>query len=156
MRRDPSVGQAGHVNSATRNIWANVLFATCIALTVLNGVVVGYGAIWFQIGGSGADAEDYQISAGGYGAAAFALLAVVPGVLGFARPRVLALVCTISAVIFALLAVRSAGLASEAYDRGPGINSPWDGIGGVLLLPWSLALVVLGVLGVGRLARPRR
>lgn len=144
------------MKSVMRNTWANVVFASCITLTVLTGVVVGYGVVWFQIGGSGPSVEDYQISAGGYGAAAFVLLAVVPGVIGFARPRVLAVVCVVSAAVFTLLAARSAALSTEVDERGLASHSPWDGVGGVLLMPWSLVLVVLGVLGVARLVRVRR
>ena len=144
------------MKSVTRNTWANVLFASCIALTVLTGVVVGYGVLWFQIGGSSPSVEDYQISAGGYGAAAFVLLVVVPGVLGFARPRVLAVACLVSAAVFALLAARSAALSTKVDDRGLASNSPWDGVGGVLLMPWSLVLVVLGVVGAARLVTVRR
>jgi hypothetical protein len=140
----------------TREVWANVLFSVCIVLTVATGFVVGYGAVWFQLFGDTADAEDYQVSAGGYGAAAAVLLLAVLAVLAFRRPRWLAFGAAGVAALYTLLALRSAQLAGDVDDRGPGLDSAWDGIGGVALMPWSLVLVVLGTLGVARLVRRSR
>ena len=45
--------------------------------TMLNGFVVGYGAVWFQLFGEQADRGDYLTSAGGYLGAAV-VLALTP------------------------------------------------------------------------------
>ncbi len=48
----------------------------------LNGVVVGYGAIWFQLFGETPDRSDYLVSAGGYAAAAGVLVLAAVGLAG--------------------------------------------------------------------------
>jgi hypothetical protein len=135
----------------TRAIWTNVVLAVGIVLTALTGVVVGYGPVWFQIGGSGPDAEDYRVSAGGYAAAAVVLLVSLLAVVAFRGARVLLAGTSVAAALLAVLAVRSLRLAAGAYDPGPGMNTALDGIGGVVAMPWTWVLVVLGLLGAARL-----
>lgn len=77
------------ITGLTRAIWTNVVLASGAVLTALTGFVVGYGSIWFQIGGR-PDAEDYQVSAGGYAAAAVVLVAAIPAVIAFRGAEVLA------------------------------------------------------------------
>ena len=70
-----------------RHVWVTVCWVGAVTATALNGVVVGYGAVWFQLFGETADAEDYLVSAGGYGAAAVVLVLAVPGILTHRGPR---------------------------------------------------------------------
>ena len=69
------------------NGWITTAWVAAVLATALNGVVVGYGAVWFQLFGESADAEDYLVSAGGYGAAAVVLLLAVPAILTHRAPR---------------------------------------------------------------------
>lgn len=140
------------VTGLTRAIWTNVVLAAGIVLTALTGFVVGYGSVWFQIGGV-PDAEDYRVSAGGYAAAAVVLVAAIPAVVAFRGAEVLLAGTAVVAALYLVLAVRSARLAAAAADRGPGINTALDGIGGVVAMPWTWFLVTLGVAGSARLLR---
>ena len=54
-----------------------VLWVLAVVATTVNGFVVGYGAVWFQLFGEQADRGDYLTSAGGYLGAA-AVLALAP------------------------------------------------------------------------------
>lgn len=146
MEREP------RITWLTRAIWTNAVLATGVVLTALTGVVVGYGSVWFQIGG-GPDAEDYRVSAGGYAAAAVVLLLSVPAVRAFHGARALLAGTSVVAAIQAVLAVRSVRLAAEASDPGPGINTALDGMGGVIAMPWTWLLVALGLVGSARLVR---
>ena len=137
----------------TRVIWVNVALGVCVVLTVLTGLVVGYGVVWFQIGGSTPDAEDYQISAGGYAAAAALLAVSLPALLAYRSARWLVIGASWFASLYLVLAVRSTVLAAEVDDPGPGINTALDGVGGVVGLPWAWVLVLLGLTGALRLAR---
>lgn len=140
------------ITGLTRAIWTNVVLAAGAVLTALTGFVVGYGSVWFQIGGR-PDAEDYQVSAGGYAAAAVVLIAVIPAVIAFRGADVLLAGTAVVAALFLVLAVRSARLAAVTDDPGPGMNTALDGIGGVLAMPWAWLLVILGVAGSVRLVR---
>jgi hypothetical protein len=137
----------------TRVIWANVALCVCVVLTILTGLVVGYGVVWFQIGGSTPDAADYQLSAGGYAAAAALLAVALPALVAYRSARWLVLGASWFAALYLVLAVRSTVLAAEVDDPGPGINTTLDGVGGVVGMPWSWVLVVLGLSGLVRLAR---
>ena len=138
----------------TRAIWTNVVLAVCVVMTALTGFVVGYGVVWFQIGGA-PDAEDYLISAGGYAAAAALLAVALPALVAFRGPRWLVFGSSWISAMYVVLAVRSALLAAGAEDPGPGINTALDGIGGVGLMPWAWAwaLLALGTAGTWRLVR---
>jgi hypothetical protein len=132
--------------------WVTIGWVVAVVATALNGLVVGYGAIWFQLFGESADAEDYQVSAGGYGAAAAVLALAVPAILAHRAPRWLVWPAGFSAVILGLLAVGSISASSRAEPVRSPINTAWDGIGGVLWAPWTWALVALGLHGVYRFA----
>jgi hypothetical protein len=137
----------------TRVIWANVALCVCVILTILTGLVVGYGVVWFQIGGSAPGAEDYRMSAGGYAAAAALLAVSLPALVAYRSARWLVLGASWFAALYLVLAVRSTVLAREVDDRGPGVDTMLDGVGGVVGMPWSWVLVVLGLTGLVRLAR---
>lgn len=139
------------VTAHARRIWVSVGWISAIIATALNGVLVGYGAVWLQFFGETADAEDYRVSAGGYGAAAVVLVLAVIGVLTHRGPRWLAWVAGVSAVIMGLLAANSAAASAQAEPVSSPINTVWDGIGGVLWAPWTWALVALGIHGLYRL-----
>jgi hypothetical protein len=130
-----------------------VVLAVCVVLTILTGLVAGYGVVWFQIAGSTPDAEDYQMSAGGYATAAALLAAALPALVAFRGPRWLMFGSSWFAALYLVLAVRSTVLASGVDDPGPGINTALDGVGGVVGTPWSWILVLLGLTGTVRLAR---
>ena len=133
--------------------WITAGWVGAVLATALNGIVVGYGAIWLQFFGETADAEDYSVSAGGYGAAAVVLALAVPAIWTHRAPRWLVWPAGVSAAVLGLLAVRSAAAASRAEAVSAPINTAWDGIGGVLWAPWTWVLVGLGVQGLYRLAR---
>jgi hypothetical protein len=124
--------------------------------TALNGLVVGYGAIWFQLFGERADRGDYLVSAGGYAAAAAVLVLAAVGVAGLRGPVWAGRASASLAVVLAVLAARSAGIAA-GMPEDHGFNGPLDGAGGVLALPWTWPLLVAGVRGAHRLlhSRPR-
>ena len=104
-----------------------VLWVLAVVATTVNGFVVGYGAVWFQLFGEQADRGDYLTSAGGYlGAAA---------VLALAGTRSL-----------------STGLSLEGPTGSFGGLD--DGLGGVVLLPWCWLL--LWAAGHSSLDRLRR
>lgn len=140
------------VTGLTRAIWTNVMLAAGAVLTALTGFVVGYGSVWFQIGGR-PDAEDYQVSAGGYAAAAVVLVAAIPALIAFRGAEVLLAGTAMVAALYLVLAVRSARLAAVVEDPGPGMNTALDGMGGVLAMPWAWFLLTLGVAGSVRLVR---
>lgn len=129
----------------TRSAWVGAVVATA-----LNGVVVGYGVLWLQFFGETPDAEDYTVSAGGYGAAAAVLALAVPALLTFHGPRWLAFPAGGSAVLLGLLALGSAAAAAGAVRDDRPIDTVWDGVGGVLWAPWTWVLVVLGGRAVAR------
>jgi hypothetical protein len=116
-------------------------------LTALNGVVVGYGALWFQIGDS-ANRDDYLVSSGGYAAASLLIASAVAGNLLRRGAAWFSYAGSVTAVLLGVAAVVSWSQGRVVEDRGAGISGVWDGVGGVVLLPWSWAIVVLLVLSV--------
>lgn len=131
--------------------WALII---CVSL---NGVIVGFGAIILVFSGS-AQRSDYLVSAGGYGAAATVLVFAAVGAAGLNGPVWAGRAAAAVAVLLAALAVRSAMVASSLADDN-NWNGPLDGIGGVVLVPFSWPLLIAGVRGGYRLAtgtvRPR-
>lgn len=139
------------MGAVSRRRWVPAGWVGAVTATILNGIVVGYGAIWFQLFGDTADAEDYSVSAGGYGAAAVVLALAVPAILGHRGPRWLVWPTGVAAVVLGFLAARSVDASARAAQSGFPINTAWDGIGGVIWAPWTWALVALGVRGLYRL-----
>lgn len=132
---------------ATRGrLAASVLLGCCVALTLPTGLVVGWLATELMFFGARPTAEDHQVAAGAYGAAAVALAlgAVALRVHGTTRWQVP--VSLASAAVLAWLAMSSAMDAAASSEPGSGINHWWDGAGGVLACPWTWPLVVMGVL----------
>ena len=141
--------------SVTRlHLLASVLLGICVVLTVLTGLVVGWLATALMFFGARPTAEDHQVAAGAYGAAAAALLlgAVALRVHGTTRWQVP--VSLTSAGVLALLALSSAMEAASSSDPGSGVNQWWDGAGGVLACRWTWPLVVLGLLAAFQRRRP--
>lgn len=156
MGSDEPVG-AEMVSAGSRRAWVAGAWVGAVAATVVTGIVVGYGAVWFQLFGETADAEDFAISAGGYGAAAVVLAVAVPAILAHGGPRWLVWPTAASAVVLCLLSARSVGLSAQSEQSASPVNTAWDGIGGVLWAPWTWALVALGIHGLYRLlAGPAR
>ena len=141
------------VSTDARRVWVVIAWSFAIAATTLNGLVVGYGSVWLQFFGESADAEDYRVSAGGYGAAAAVLALAVVAILTHRGPRWLAWVAALSSIVLGALAVSSAQASTRAEQDSSPMNTAWDGIGGVLWAPWTWALVALAVHGIYRLAR---
>jgi hypothetical protein len=144
------------LSAHARHIWVGVCWVAAVAATALNGVLVGYGVVWFQLFGEAADAEDYLVSAGGYGAAAVVLVLAVPGILTHRGPRWLAWAAAASAAVLGLLAVGSLAAATHAEQSASPISTGWDGIGAVMWGPWTWVLVALGIHGLYRLAQAGR
>lgn len=134
-----------------RRRWVAVCWVGAVIAIVVNGVVVGYGAVWLQLFGDVADAEDYAVSAGGYGAAAFVLAWAVPAILAHGGPRWLVWPTGASAVVLGVMSARSAELSMQEERTAAPIGTAWDGIGGVLWAPWAWVLVALGIHGLCRL-----
>ena len=137
-----------------RRSWVAAGWVGAVVATTLNGILVGYGAIWLQFFGETADAEDYLVSAGGYGAAAGVLVLAVSAILTHRAPRWLVWPTGVAAAVLALLAVNSIAASVHAEPVPSPMNTAWDGIGGVLWAPWTWALVALGIHGLYRLAYP--
>ncbi|WP_093248455.1 hypothetical protein [Tessaracoccus oleiagri] len=112
----------------------------------MNGIVVGYGAVWFQLFGDSPDRDDYLVSTGGYAAAA--VLIVFATLSNFLRGGAawFGYAGSAAAVALGLAALTSWSSGRSVEDLGPGISGPWDGVGGVIALPWSWAIVVLFLL----------
>lgn len=136
-----------------RSRWftANVTAAT---LTALNGIAVGYGALWFQLFGESPDRDDYLVSMGGYAAAALLLAVATVSNLLRRWPVWFAYSGGIASAALGLGALVSWSHLRIVKDPGPGISGVWDGVGGVIALPWSWAIVVLLLLSV-RKPHPR-
>jgi hypothetical protein len=136
-----------------RSRWLSAAWVVAIVATAVNGVVVGYGAVWFQLFGETADAEDYAVSAGGYGAAAVVLALAVPALLTHRAPRWLAWPTGLAAALLALAAIGSAAASASAEPAPSPTSTLWDGVGGVLWAPWTWVLVGLGIQGLHRRVR---
>jgi hypothetical protein len=127
-----------------RTLLVSVLTGCSVALTALTGLVVGWFAVGFQIGGSRADADDYAVAAGAYGATTLAVLLGALALRRWATTSWQLPVTLVVAVVPGLLTVRAVADASTAQP-GSGMNSWWDGAGGVLACPWVWWLVAVGV-----------
>lgn len=134
-----------------RSRWFTVTVIAA-ALTTLNGIVVGYGALWFQLFGESPDRDDYLVSMGGYAAAA--VLVAMATMSNFLRrwPVWFAYSGGIASAALGLGALDSWYHLRIVKDPGLGISGVWDGVGGVIALPWSWAIVVLFLLS---LRKPR-
>ena len=122
-----------------------VQWRVAVVATALNGVVVGYGAVWFQLFGEQADRADHLTSAGGYLGAAL-VLALAPLTLLSPTERrwggpVGSWWAGAAALLLAVLGLSSlsTGLGMEE-PTGPfgGLD---DGLGGVVLWPWCWLLL---------------
>ena len=140
--------------SRSRSRWATMGWVLAVLSTVVTGLVVGYGVLWFQFG-SGPVVEDYQISAGGYGTAAALLLVSVPALLA-ARRRILATATGVVVLLYAGLSWNSWLAQFDAVHHGLGSNDAWDGIGGVLLSPTTWPLLFLALQAPYHRLRHRR
>jgi hypothetical protein len=127
-----------------RTLLVSVLTGCSVALTALTGLVAGWFAVGFQIGGSRADADDYAVAAGAYGATTLAVLLGALALRRWATTSWQLPVTLVVAVVPGLLTVRAVADASTAQP-GSGMNSWWDGAGGVLACPWVWWLVAVGV-----------
>ncbi|OJF15555.1 hypothetical protein [Couchioplanes caeruleus] len=122
-----------------------------IPTTALNGLVVGYFPMWLSMGAA-YDRGDYSLSAGGYGTAALVLLTAVTGIRGFRGPRhpaartaaALALVLGLFAAVFGLKAAREPASSVQ-------IGHVNEGIFPVLFMPWTMALLIAGLIGTYKL-----
>ena len=135
-----------------RRRWVAACWVGAVIAIVVNGVAVGYGAVWLQFFGDVADAEDYAVSAGGYGAAAFVLALAVPAILAHYGPRWLVWPTGASAVVLGVMSARSAEVSMQEEQSAAPMDTVWDGIGGVLWAPWAWVLVALGIQGLYRLS----
>ncbi len=146
--------RTGRAPGARRRSGVAALWVLGVLATTLNGVVVGYGAIWFQLFGDSADAADYRVSAGGYATAALVLLVTVPALVDSSAPRWLVPTAVVLAVLLGMLALASAVTSVDAEGDPLDRDDPWgdvlDGVGGVLWAPWTGVLLVLGGLALVR------
>nr|WP_297415607.1 hypothetical protein [uncultured Nocardioides sp.] len=126
-----------------RTLLVGVLTGCSVALTALTGLVVGWFAVTFQIGGR-ADADDYAVAAGAYGATTLALLLGAVAFRRWATTTWQLPVTLVLAIVPGLLAVRAVADATHA-EPGIAMNGWWDGAGGVLACPWTWWLVAVGV-----------
>ena len=134
-----------------RRTWVTLAWVGAVIVTALNGVLVGYGAIWLQFFGDSPDAGDYLVSAGGYGAAAGLLALAVPAMLTHDGPRWLPWPTVALSCVLALMATTSAVRATQEEPSSSAANTVWEGIGGVVWGPWTWALVLLGLHGAHRI-----
>jgi hypothetical protein len=130
--------------------WVTAGWIAAVTATAVNGLVVGYGAVWLQLFGDAADAEDYRVSAGGYGAAALVLALGVIAILTHRGPRWLAGAAGAAAAFLGVLAASSAAASARAEPVSSPVDTAWDGVGGVVWAPWTWALFLLAVHGLLR------
>jgi len=137
-----------------RSTWWWVL----IPITALNGFVVGYFPIWLTAGMAGGyNRGVYSAAAGGYGTAATVLLIAAAGIHGSHGPRhpatrtaaALALILSLFTAVFLLK------VAGEPASSGQ-ILQVEEGIFPVLLMPWTLALLIAGLIGTYKLFISKR
>jgi purine-cytosine permease-like protein len=131
-----------------KSLWVAVGWTAIVVATILTGLVVGYFAVHFQLFGDAADAEDYRVAAGAYGAAAAVLVVGALGILTHPAPRWLTVVALVAAGGLGVLASNSLDSARGAESDPVPINTVWDGIGGVLWAPWTWVLVAAGMHGL--------
>lgn len=127
-----------------RTLLVSVLTGCSVVLTALTGLVLGWFSVGFQIAGSTADAGDYAVAAGAYGATTTALLLGAVAFRRWATATWQLPVTLVLAIVPGLLAVRAVADATHA-ESGFGTMSWWDGVGGVLVCPWTWWLVAVGV-----------
>ncbi len=140
------------MTSPRLHAWGTAGWTLAVWFTLLNGIVVGYGALWFQFGGS-PDADDYRMSAGGYAAAAAVLLLSLPALLRRGRSGWLVPVAVVASGVLGSLAAWSALRVGQgpSYGYWPVL----DGVGGVLWAPWTWLMVALGLRALSRSGRTR-
>jgi hypothetical protein len=136
-----------------QRLWRRVWLA-CAVATALNGLVVGYGSVWFQLFGDSADRSDYLVSAGGYLAASAVLAVGVCGASRLAVRRGGRVAVIVVAMLLALGGLSSVQMAGSA-ERSSIEQSPLDGAGGVLMLPWAWVLLWSGGRALVGVARQR-
>ena len=129
-----------------------------VVATTVNGFVVGYGAVWFQLFGEQADRGDYLTSAGGYLGAA-AVLALAPLAMLSPEPRRWAgpawsWCAAAAAAVLALAGTQSLSTGLSLEGPTGSFGGLDDGLGGVVLLPWCWLL--LWAAGHSSLDRLRR
>jgi hypothetical protein len=123
-----------------------------ISCTAVNGVVVGYGSLRFL--NPSMSRGDYLVSGGGYAAAAVVLTCAAVGAAGLRGPVSVVYGSPLVAVVLAGLAARSFTIAAD-HPSSTYADSPWDGAGGVLCLPWTWPLLLGGIVGAYRLIAVR-
>lgn len=121
-----------------------------IGCTAGNGVAVGYGSLSFL--NIRTSRGDYLISGGAYTAAAVVVMVAAVGAAGLRGPRSVVYGSPLLALALTVPAVRSFRIAAD-HPAGPSWDSPWDGAGAVLCLPWTWPLLLCGVVGAHRLVR---
>ncbi|MFI7598880.1 hypothetical protein [Actinoplanes sp. NPDC049681] len=133
--------------------WWGLIFTTA-----LNGLIVGYFPMWLTAGMAGNyDRGDYQWAAGGYGTAALVLLVAAAGIRGFHGPRhpaartaaALAFVLGLFAAVFAVKVAREPASSGQILQVD-------DGIFPVLFMPWTMALLIAGLIGTYELCTGKR
>jgi len=97
---------------------------------------------------------DYLVSGGGYAAAALVLACVAVGAVGLRGPVSVVYGSSLLATVSAALGVRSF-MIGGGYPSSAFADSPWDGAGGVLCLPWTWPLLLCGIVGAYRLIGAR-
>lgn len=136
--------------------WLPALLLGGLLATFLNGIVVGYGVLWFQLFGEQPDREDYLVSFGGYAAAALVMLVGMAALRRLGAAEWVRALVVVLAVLLALLAVGSLTTGLSMEESSP-MQHWWDGAGGVVLLPWAWLPLALGALAlVGRGPRAPR
>jgi hypothetical protein len=155
MRYDVPLADAGGMHQRpvtrprplpSRQFWVGLLLGVSVVSTALTGLVVGWFAVYFQLFGESADADDYRMAAGGYGAAALLLCAGALAVRTWRAPTWELIWAVAGAAVLALLAMDALSEATRA-EPGAGYSGWIDGAGGVAACPWTWPLVVLGIWG---------
>lgn len=117
----------------------------CLVATALNGVVVGYGAVWLQFFGDRPSREDYLVSAGGYLAAAAVIAVALSAAPSLQVGRTSMVAVGVVAGLLLLAGMNSVSNAVSLPTESLTVSGPLDGVGGVVLLPWSWVLIYLSV-----------
>ncbi len=123
-----------------------------ISCTALNGVAVGYGSLSFL--NFRTSRGDYLVSGGGYTAAAVVVTVAAVGAAGVRGPKSVVYGSPLLALVLVALGVWSFTIAA-GRPPGPSWDSPWDGAGAVLCLPWAWLLLCCGTVGAYRLISGR-
>jgi hypothetical protein len=136
-----------------------VQWRVAVAATTLNGLVVGYGAVWFQLFGDRADRADYLTSAGGYLGAAL-VLALAPLTLLSPPQRrwggsVGSWWAGAAALLLAVLGLSSLGTGMGMDEPTGPFGGLDDGLGAVMLWPWCWLLLWAAARGIYDRVRAR-